>query len=642
MNAIVSTLAVAALLTSSPAPRPADEAARRTLQIDLDDTPISSVLSALDDQTRRYHEHITTLANPFFEGRAPGWRGNDLAAEYIAFYFRHFGLEPAFPTVDAAADGTEVITPRRSYYQEFSSGRGSTLRHARFWADGLGSLSHDTQFAALAHSGTSAVEDAPLVFVGYGIERGREGYTSYEDQTDLTGKVAIVLRFEPMDEQGRSRWLPGGWSPNAALDQKFQGAVSRGAAGVILVNPPGAADDRIGRLESVRSIRPSRGELGVPVVQLTPEDADRLVRRADPDGRSLLDLRRMADEGAAVVDLPGSRVSIDVAIQTGQTLTNNVGGILPGRGSLASELLVIGAHFDHVGYAYEAGSLSGARGVGRLHPGADDNGSGTSGMLLVAEAMAETYRALPPDAEARSVLFMGFSAEELGLIGSRHYVNNPIAPIARHSFMINMDMIGRLRAGVMELGGVRTAPGLWEFIEPMVMASGLDVRPLPGGTGPSDHTNFYNAGMPVLFFHTLLHDEYHRPTDVSWRINHVGAVRVANLCYEVAMALALRSERFVRTTPTRPAAGGVRVFLGITGEDDPDGGVRIVSVGEGTPAERAGLMAGDLIVRWEDQEVLDQTRWRPMLRARSPGDTVAIVVQRDGQEITLTCVLGER
>jgi hypothetical protein len=612
-------------------PRPALDA--------LGESPIAAVLQSLDDQTRRYHDHITTLANPFFEGRAPGLRGNTLAAEYIAFYFEQFGLQPAFATQEQTSDGVDVRTPASAYFQPFSTGSTRELVSARLSVSGLGELAHGSDFAALGFSGDAAVEEAPLVFVGYALDDARDGYTSFEDDTDLTGKVALVLRFEPMDEDGQSLWLRGGWSPNAAIEGKFRQCARRGAAGIILVNPPGADDERMGRLESVRSLAPTFGRpLDIPVVQMSEAMADRLVRRADSGARSLLDLRRLADAGTAVVDLPEETVSIAVDLEREETMTQNVGGLLPGRGDLAEQIIVIGAHYDHVGYGYDGGSRAGAAGMGVLHPGADDNGSGTSGLLLAAEALSRAYAELPQDASARSILFLAFSGEELGLLGSAHYVQNPPLPIDRHVFMLNMDMIGRLREGVMELGGVRTAPGLWEHLEPMVERSGLDVRPLPSGVGPSDHTNFYNAGMPVLFFHTLLHDEYHMPSDFSWTINHVGAVRVANLCVDVALDLAMREERFSRTTATRRE----RPYVGITGEDYPGGGVLVISVGEDTPAARAGLRENDVIIRWDGTEVEDQGQWRPLLQERSPGDEVTITVRRGDEEIELTCTLGRR
>lgn len=636
------TLALAPACFAQPATDPATPTdstlAPTSLTIDLTDSPVATLLQALDADVRTYNEHITTLANPFFQGRAPGLRGNNLAAEYIAFHFKQSGLTPAFASESTASEGSTVLTPLSDWFQPFSTGTTTDIASASLSAGGVGSFTLGRDFSVLGYTGEDDLSDLPLVFVGYAIESGRSGYTSFPEDTDLSGKVALILRFEPMDEAGQSQWLPGGWTPNAGLEAKFRAAERLGAAAVILVNPPGADDDRAGRLESIRTSSQFGAPLDIPVIQMTETAADRLVRAADEEGRSLLDLRRLADAGPAIIDLPDQPVSVEVDLERKPTMTQNVGGILPGLGDLADQYVVIGAHFDHVGYGFDGGSLAGASGMGKLHPGADDNGSGTSGLLLAAQRMASLYAELPEDADARSILFLAFSGEELGLLGSAHYVNNSIIPIDKHTFMLNMDMIGRLREGVMELGGVGTAEGLLDFLQPKMDASGLDIRPLPSGVGPSDHTNFFNAGMPVLFLHTLLHDEYHRPTDFSWTINSVGAVKVVNLCLDIALDLATRPEPFVRGTPATRA----RAYLGITGEDHEDEGVLIVSIAEDTPASRAGLLPGDIIIAWDDETITDQEQWRPLLRARRPGDKVNITVLRNSEELTLTCTLGRR
>lgn len=640
-----AALAVLVPLSLAPAQdQPDPSAPPNTITLDLDNAPIATLLQALDQDVRTYDSHITTLAGPYFEGRAPGLAGNRRAADYIAFWFEHFGLQPAFDSTTTASEGSTVLTPRDSYFQPFDLGSEAVLESAAMSAGPIGDLREGRDFVPLGFSATSGV-DAPITFVGYAIESGRDSYTSFDDDTDLTGRIAMVLRFEPMDADGRSLWLPGGWSPNAGLEAKFRAVARRGAVGIILVNPPGADDERIGRLETFQSIRPFGGPLDIPVVQVTPARADEIVRRFDRDGRSLLDLRRLADAGPAVVDLGKQRVAIDVRVGSRLIETQNVGAILPGRGELANEFIVIGAHYDHVGLGYGgAGSRAGAAGIGVLHPGADDNGSGTSGLLLAAQMLAERYEQLPEGAPARSILFLAFSAEELGLIGSRYYTDNPIVPIEQHAFMLNMDMIGRLRENAMELGGVATAPGLWEWLEPMIQPSGIDVRPTPSGYGPSDHANFYRAGMPVLFFFTMLHDEYHMPTDFSWTINRVGAVRVVRLCVTIAEALATRPERFRHTsTPSRivqrPQA---RAYLGVMADDAPATGVLLGSVVENGPAAQAGLREGDIILRWNDTDIQDLAQWRALLGEQRAGDVVTILIEREGQEVELACTLGER
>ncbi|HRJ50773.1 MAG TPA: M28 family peptidase, partial [Phycisphaerales bacterium] len=444
-------------------------------------------------------------------------------------------------------EGGGSETAFTSYRQPFPFGSTISLASSSFAVTKPTpeNLEMGKDFTVLGFSG-SGEATGPLVFVGYGLNIGRDGYASYPANTDLTGKIAVVLRFEPMTEEGTSRWDDRGWSFNAALEPKIQQAVKRGAAGVILVNPPGANDERTGRLETIDSTKPAGKPVDVPVVMLSIDRADRLVRAADPAGRSLMDLRRLADDVAlvaehgSVADLPGVNVTLKTSLVSEPIITSNVGGILPGTGDLADQYLVIGAHYDHIGYG-TGGSLGGAGSRGRVHPGADDNASGTSGMLMVAEKMTAAYASMPDDQPRRSILFMGFTAEESGLIGSRHYTRNMIADKDRHALMINMDMIGRYRGDdpkqpPLELGGVGTADGLLDFIQPLIDSSGLRVAPKPGGYGPSDHASFYGAGIPVLFFFTGLHEHYHAPSDTADTLNAPGAARVVSLVQSIALA----------------------------------------------------------------------------------------------------------
>lgn len=620
-------------------------------------------LDTLAADTTRFNSHAWTLANPFFEGRAPGSRGIELAAEYLEFQFRKMGLKPAFPS-GGEEGGDDRGAPFTSYRQPFPFGSTISLTDSAFTVGDASprALELGRDFSVLGFSG-SGEASGPLVFVGYGINIGRDGYASYPANTDLTGKIAVVLRFEPMTDDGTSRWDDRGWSFNAALEPKIQQAVKRGAAAVVLVNPPGADDERTGRLETIDNTKPTGKPVDVPVVMLSIEQADHLIRAADTQGRSLLDLRRLADDVPAVaregsvVELPGVRVSIKTSLVNEPIITSNVGGILPGKGDLADQYLVIGAHYDHVGYG-ASGSLGRAGTRGLVHPGADDNASGTSGMLMVAEKLSAVYASLPTEQPRRSVLFMGFTAEESGLIGSRHYTRNMIADKDRHALMINMDMIGRYRGDdpkqpPLELGGVGTAEGLLEFIQPMIDSSGLRVAPKPGGYGPSDHASFYGAGIPVLFFFTGLHENYHAPTDTADTLNAAGAARVVSLVQSIVLAAATRSENFVyngdaESQPSaamgdRSSAPRTRVRFGITpGDYAGEDGVLVGDVSEGGSAAEAGILKDDRLIRWNGEALTTVQSWMPLLAKHAPGDTVEIVLVRDGTEMTVTATLKSR
>jgi len=533
---------------------------------------------------------------------------------------------------------------------------------ASYSADGdTITLTAGSDYNVLGYS-SSGEATGTLAFVGYSTSNRDENYRTYSDDLSLDGKIAVVLRFEPMNDDGTSRWVSDKWSPAAAVEPKLRAAAERGAAGIILVNPPGAKDARVGTLEGLTLA--GRRALNIPVVMMTTEAADRLITAADGASRSLLEFRQLADTEGGVIDLPDARVTLAATVE--RMPADNVGGLLAGKGALADELIIIGAHYDHVGYGY-FGSRD-PDGRTKLHPGADDNASGTAGLLLISEKLAKAYDQLPDDANARSVLFMGFSAEESGLIGSRHYTKNMIRAVEKHYLMLNMDMIGRLRDDKIEVHGVGTSPGLAAFAGPFLDDSGMAVAVKKSGFGPSDHSSFTSARVPVLFYHTGLHDEYHMPTDHAWTIDCEGGARVCDLVSRMALAAALNPEPMPfgdgKTTPTKstdphstaaadpndpnePAATSMRgtgVRFGIAPGDysGDEPGVLIGEVFDGLPAAKAGLKTGDLMTTWNGEKIESVEAWMPLLNKARPGDKVVITYTRDGKELTAEATLVAR
>lgn len=619
----------------------------------LGEAPIATLLGALGEDVAIYDMHVVTLANPFFEGRGATTIGNERSADYLAWHFEQLGLVPPFPE-STTVDGSEVVTPRASYSQHFApsevrSRRGddrpvkvlSSEASMRIGEGEWASLIPDLDYTVLGSSGSGEAE-GEIVFVGYSIPAGADGYLSYPPGADLSGKIAVAFRYEPLTDEGSSRWAEGGedWSLYAQLEPKISAAVRRGAAGVILVNPPGLPGENAGRLATTSETR--GGEFEVPVIMLSQERADFLLSRADPEGRSLLELRKLVDESPAVIEMPGASVRLSTTVDRTPDMTRNVGGLLPGKGDLADEIIVFGAHFDHAGYGQYGGRV---RDV--IHPGADDNASGTSAMLLAAQRLSERYAQLPADAEARSVLFIGFSAEEWGLLGSRYYVENPIGAIENHVFMINTDMIGRVRNNELHMGGETTAEGLSDWLAPFLEESGFDFKPLPRGVfGRSDHASFFRKDIPVIFFFSGFHDVYHAPGDVAPLINRVGGVGVSRLAQEIVFALATRADRPVfvnddgsgpqtsQPPATRPAQN-VRIRFGVQPAYTTDGrGVLVERVSSGTSAAEAGLQPGDTLTSWNGTKVGGVEEWMPMLRDASPGDEVTITFLRNGEEMT--------
>jgi len=625
--------------THTPAPLMEAVAGKRPLTAP---TPAEELAPAVNV----YRQHVFTLANPFMEGREPSTKGSRIAADYVQFNFNRLGLKPAFTNGDGEA----------SWRQPFAV-RGKDKRRLANQSLSAGDMNFESgkDFNALGYSASGEVEGT-LAFVGYGIRRGENGYTSYEEGTDLTGKIAMVLRFEPMKEDGTSKWNEDGWSARASLSGKLQGAASRKAAGIILVNAPGAKDDRLNELGGL-----SMGDsaLKIPVVMMSIDAADKLIKSLDQQGRSLLDLRKLADEQGGVIDLDKSKIKLSTQIERDPLMTDNIGGILEGRGALKDEIIVIGAHYDHVGYG-TFGSMSNS--VGKLHPGADDNASGTSAMLVSAQMLADAYAALPENTPARSVLFLAFGAEESGLEGSAYYASNPITSVEKHYMMLNLDMVGRLRDGKLEVGGVASGEGMEEWLDPYWQALEMKIKTVPVGPPNSDHYSFHAKKIPNLFFFSGFHPQYHRPADTADLINCEGGVQIADVCSRITLDAATRATAMPFSNETssrrprvenqendeqpaqRPSRGGLKVRFGIapgdyTGETK---GVAVGEVMENLPAQKAGLKSGDLMTKWNGVEIDSVETWMKEMGKNNPGDKVNITYIRDGKEMTTVAELVGR
>lgn len=527
MRLTLEALLVAALLVSGvyAQDEAADEAPVAAPAVSAAPT-IAAALAEASEEVKTFNDHVVTLSSPWMEGRLPGTRGMELAKEYMEWHLKKAGLEPGFATIEPDASGVEVARPNTSWRQKFELGGRSTIK-SQSLTSGTAALEAKADYVATG-MGRGGDVSGPLVFVGYGVERGPNDYTSFEEKTDLTGKVALMLRFEPMTAEGRSRFVAAGsrrpWTArHASFQSKFAAVSKRNPAAIILANPPGCAD---ARSESLKSISGGNMGLGVPVFAMSREGAAKLIAA---HGGDLAALKARADAGTAVVDLGGD-VTLACELERQVQTAENVGAFLRGKGDLADELIVVGAHLDHLG----TGRFGSRRGSGKLHPGADDNASGAAAVMMLAARTKKTYDAMPAGASARSILFVGFSAEESGLNGSQYYVNNPIVPLEKHAYMINFDMIGRVNEGRLHVTGTDSARGFGDVLRPLYGSSGLTVVENESrGGGGSDHASFYRREIPILFGINDLHDDYHTPDDVSWKINRVGGVRVIDLFEKV-------------------------------------------------------------------------------------------------------------
>jgi len=602
----------------------------------VEGSPIADALAQVPEDVRTYDIHISTLASPYMQGRVPGSEGAERAKDYIEFHLRGAGLKPAFEDADG--------NPFASYRQPFPlSGTWAVERESLKAHKGNARIEltaeEDYMLTALGQNGAGSGE---VVFVGYGIENGPDGYNNLEGIDSLEGKVAVLFRFEPMNADGQSQWAERGWSGRAGFANKVGAVAGLNPEGIIIINPPGSADNRANRLNRARG----RSSADVPVMMMSYEAGDRMLEAMGSD-MTMMGLREHADRDASHKEL-GFEIELAGQAERQSLMAENVGGVIEGVGDLADEWIVIGAHLDHLGMGY-FGSRSGP---GELHPGADDNASGTAGLLLIADRLG-TLMANSTEPR-RSILIMGFDAEESGLNGSFYYTRNPIAPIENHALMVNWDMIGRIANERVLVAGGFTGEGLSEFIQPHLANSGLEAVVPETMSGASDHTPFYRVDVPVLFSIIAdFHSDYHTPADTVWKINRVGAVKTVHMYEDIVAAAAMRPERFRFISPEEQAQARqaqaqanqpqISVYVGVVVDAEADGdGVVLAEIAEDSPAARAGLQAGDRLVRWDGQKLTDAAAWRTLLARHTGGDTVNIGVKRNTDEVTLSLTLQAR
>jgi aminopeptidase YwaD len=539
-------------------------------------------------------ESVNALTTPEMDGRRSGTPGGDHAARRLADWLAAAGLRP----------GGDAGSFLQAFVLETSSrpGPASSL-------DLLGPTLRKLDFGRdwIAHGGSPAGEvSGEVVFVGYGIEIADPAYDDYAG-VDVRGKIALAIDGAPAQLA----------SARVGRLDKLITAKRRGAAAVLIVGDELPTPDK------------TAVEVGLLSGAVTREAADAVLA---PAGRTIADVTRALS--AARVPVPfatGTRAHIRVEKVTDETRAANVIGILPGVDpALASEAVVVGAHYDHLG-----------RVDGVVYPGADDNGSGTAVVLGLARAFAAAGGA------GRTLVFAFFGAEELGLIGSRHYVSRPVVPLDRTVAMVNFDMVGRLQGRPLNVSGADSGSRLRALVIDAARADGATIDVNGSPYGPSDHSRFYAAGVPVLFFYTGGHSDYHRPSDTADKIDAAGMARVADIGARVVERLATES-RPVYAQVTRPArrhgvgaAGGP--LLGIVAVPRPGAdGIRLSSVMPGTAAEHAGLREGDVIVRLAGSSVDGFEELRALIRDRQPGDTVSVLYLRAGEAHTTSATLGPR
>ncbi|HWW62762.1 MAG TPA: M28 family peptidase, partial [Thermoanaerobaculia bacterium] len=558
--------------------------------------------------------HIRTLASDDYEGRGLGTKGLEKAATYIEAQLVAEKLEPAFG---------------KSYRQKFPVKIGV----ARGTNNSITGLKSD-DWTPLGFSSAGAFA-GELVFAGYGIEAPPLNYREL-DGLDLKGKVALILRYEPQERDEKSPFdgkRPSRWS---AMRYKVLQARERGAAAVIFVTGPLQDEDK-DKLPALANDGPE-SPAGIPVIQVKTSVA-----------RKWIDLN--AFQKAVDADLKprsralGVRLEGHVDVKASFADAENVAGILRGKGKLANEYVVIGAHYDHLGHGGQ-GSLK--PNVNAIHNGADDNASGTAAVLVAADRLRTL---LARASDRRTVVVALFSAEETGLGGSSYFVAHSPVPTNRIVAMINLDMVGALRDDKLIALGSETAPEWKPLVERVGNDLKLHVSASGDGYGPSDQTSFYAKQIPVLHFFTGSHDRYHTPEDDADFVNFAGAERVADLTARVAASIASgeTNPTYTRATAAAPAmegdSRGYGAYLGTVPDFstmESSGGVKLADVRAGGPADKAGIRGGDVLVSMAGTKIDNLYDMTYALQDHKPGETVEVVVLRNGERVTLHATLGTR
>ncbi|HYZ87421.1 MAG TPA: M28 family peptidase [Bryobacteraceae bacterium] len=494
---------------------------------------ISQAQSAVD--SAKYLERVRVLSGENMRGRGTGSPELEKAARYLAAEFKRIGLQPAF------AEGH-----KKSYLQPFEVSLNARLGPGCEFAVNEGSGFRDLtlyrDFLPFTFSGAGKVE-GNAVFAGYGITAHEYGYDDYAG-LDVQGKVVVILRHEPQEYDSRSVFDGRVYTEHSQLLSKVRNARLHGASGVVFVNDMGnhSGEDNLERFH--RYVSPE--DAGVPFVHVKSEIVEKWVAAA---GRDLKQLQTLIDRDLTPQSfaLPESlKLRIHVPIERERRVVHNVAAYLPGT---SNEFIIIGAHYDHLGMGLQY-SLSPSE-AGKTHPGADDNASGTAGLVALAESLSEVKQ------RRRGVLFLAFAGEEIGLLGSSHYVQNPLLPNRQAIAMINMDMIGRIREGKVYVGGTGTGDNLRQMLSKATEGSGFDFDySETAGYGSSDHTSFTTQEIPVLFFFSGLHEDYHRPTDRWEKINAPGAAQLLDVIGKLVVALSEAPERthYVRAKPRLPTS----------------------------------------------------------------------------------------
>jgi aminopeptidase YwaD len=600
-----------------------------------------ALITTVDGDIKRiepaaYIQHVKYLASDDLEGRGDGAPGLEKAAEYIEKSMRASGLEPA------GDNGT--------FFQTFqiitgiSVGPGNTLSLKTGGSTVGLEIGRDYRLISTEND-DSTISSMPLVFAGYGITAPAQHYDDYAG-IDAAGKAVLIFTHEPQENDARSAFEGQTNTLHSSLLRKVEVARSHGASAILLMDD---INHHVQPNLNRRWMRdPQAEEYGLPIFFVS---RDR-VQQALGTTLNLETASREIDRDFAAKSrlLTQTSVSAVEATEKVHRPVRNVVGKLTGSDpDLRSEAVVIGAHYDHLGRSARFSMASNSD--GQIHHGADDNASGTAGVLEAAQAAAASKADF-----RRSIVFVAFAGEELGLLGSSYYASHPSVPLADTVAMVNMDMIGRAGGRIL-VDGFANSPSLEQDLnaaQATQTGRGIKLAAMRGsaGAGASDDATFIAKQIPAINFFSGFHADYHRPTDTWEKIDAAGGAAVADLALALARQIANRATRpeflgAVQEQHSSDSAGapvsGYGPYFGSVPDFANEGeGVKFSDVRAGSPAAKAGFKSGDVMISFGATPIKTLYDFTFALRDKKPGDKVEVTVLRDGKRVTATVELTNR
>jgi aminopeptidase YwaD len=614
----------------------------------------------LEPSPERLQKDVSYLASDALDGRRTGTAGANDAARYIAGEFARLGLRPAS---DNAKASRKLSAAMARYLQTFpyiagvDLGKGNVLSFGQYPRANDTSLQAGVDWLPLGFSANGKVEGG-ILFVGFGITASEFNYDDYAG-LNATGKIVIALQGTPDGENPHGQF-------GRFEDVRWKAIAARNAGAkalIVAAREPALNNDGLAKL----AYDNMAGDAGLPVIVMSRDSLDRIL------ALSKTSLSQMEEAATAKTQGNNRALTGEITLATdvvrNEVPAYNVIGVLEGSDPvLKNEHIVIGGHYDHLG---RGGSGSLAANSGEIHHGADDNASGTAGVLELARVFSAQRSKLK-----RTLIFIAFGGEEEGLLGSNYYVSHPVVPLANTIAMINMDMIGRMKDRKLVIGGVGTAKEWPEIVRQANTAQTITVtsnadsprpkgvpivvsangRPImtvdptgdfeltlnEDGYGPSDHSSFYGKQVPVLFFWTGTHNDYHKPSDTFDKINYNDEARILSLIARIVRDVDGAEKRLTYATAKSSAAprtGGFRVYLGtIPNYADSTDGLLIDGVRDDSPAAKAGLKAGDRIVKIGNRDVKNVYDYTYALGEMKAGQEYVVELMRGGEKLSLKIV----